>query len=215
MQLYDFWRSSAAWRVRTALCLKGIPYAAVPVGLLDGAQRGADYGRINPQGLVPVLDDGDRRIVQSGAIIEYLDEVYPEPPLLPPAPGARARVRAIAQAIACEQHALYNLRVITFLVEGLGLDAAAQRRWVHHWTTQGLAAVEAMLAGDARTGIFCHGDTPTMADLFLAPTMAVARRWEVDLAPYPTQVRIDDACRRHPAFVRAAPENQPGAPKST
>jgi len=213
MLLYDFWRSSAAWRVRTALRVKGIPYQSQVVSLLAGEQRGADFGRVSPQRLVPVLDDGDRHLVQSGAIIEYLDEVYPEPPLLPAAPGDRARVRAIAQAIGCEQHALYNLRVITFLVEGMGLDQAAQRRWVHHWTSQGLAAIEGMLANDPRTGVFCHGDTPTMADLFLAPTVGVARRWELDFAPYPTVVRVDAACRQHPAFIAAAPESQPGAPK--
>lgn len=213
MKLHTYYRSTAAWRVRIALHLKGVSYDAVPVHLLrDGGEQRADaYRALNPQQLVPLLTDGDERISQSLAIIEYLDETHPEPPLLPRAPAGRARVRALAQVVACDMHPLNNLRVQQYLAAEFGADDGTKQRWMHHWLAAGFDALERMLADDPRTGACCHGDTPTLADLCLVPQVYSARRFSFDLKPYPTIVRIDAHCAMQPAFAAAAPDAQPDA----
>ena len=211
--LHTYWRSSAAWRVRIALALKGIAYDAVPVHLLRGGgeQRADAYRALNPQGLVPLLTDGDETLSQSLAIIEYLDETRPEPPLLPRSAAGRARVRALAAVVACDVHPLNNLRVLQHLAAQFGADDAAKGAWMRRWIGDGFAALETMLARDPRTGTCCHGDAPTLADLCLVPQMFNARRFDVDLAPYPTLVRIDAHCSALAAFRDAAPDRQPDA----
>lgn len=213
LQLYGYFRSSAAYRVRIALNYKGLPYDLMPVHLTrdGGEQFRPDYVRRNPQSLVPMLTDGEAGLTQSLAIIEYLEETHPEPHLLPEKPVDRARVRAIALAVACDIHPLNNLRVLKYLVRDLGQDETNKVRWYHHWIAKGLTAIEAMLADDPRTGLFCHGDRPTIADVFLVPQVANARRFDCDLSAYPTILAIDEACRQLPAFAQAAPENQPDA----
>ena len=209
MRLYDYWRSSAAYRVRIALNLKGLDYEQISVDLRAGAQRAPDYRVRNPQGLVPFLEDGDLGIGQSLAIIAHLEERHPEPPLLPAEPAARALARSIAFLIACEIHPLNNLRVLQHLERELGCDDATRLTWYRHWVAEGFAALEKMLAGSA--GRFCVGDRPSIADVCLVPQVYNARRYECDLAPYPTIVRIDAHCRTLDAFARAAPERQPDA----
>ncbi|ANN67882.1 maleylacetoacetate isomerase [Bordetella bronchialis] len=213
MQLYSYFRSSAAYRVRIALNLKGLPYDTVPVHLLkDGGQQlKPDYVRLNPQALVPALVDGSTVLTQSMAIIEYLDETHPQPPLLPATPAARARVRALAQGIACDIHPLNNLRVLRYLKRELDVPDDARDAWYRHWVQTGLLALERMLADSPDTGTYCHGDTPTMADACLVPQLFNARRLDCDLSAMPTILRIDAACQALPAFAGAAPENQPDA----
>lgn len=213
MKLYTYFRSSAAWRVRIALHLKGIAFESIPIHLLrDGGEQRADaYRALNPQQLVPFLTDGDERIAQSLAIIEYLDETHPEPPLLPRSPAGRARVRALTQAIACDIHPLNNLRVQQYLAAEFSADDAAKQSWMHHWLAIGFEALERVLADDPRTGACCHGDAPTLADLFLVPQAFSARRFGFDLSPYPTIVRIDAYCAALPAFQASAPAAQPDA----
>jgi maleylpyruvate isomerase len=212
MKLYSYFRSSAAYRVRIALNLKGLPFEYLPIQLRQGEQKGAPYRALNAQGLVPTLADERGTFTQSLAIIEYLDERYPEPPLLPPQAAARARVRAIAQAIACDIHPLDNLRVLQYLTDTLGLSEAAKNTWYRHWIDLGLAALEAQLSRDPATGAFCHGAAPTLADLCLVPQLANARRLPIPLDAYPTLLRIDAACNALPAFAAAAPERQPDTP---
>jgi len=210
MKLYSFWRSSAAWRVRIAMALKGLRYETVGVDLMAGAQDRADYVAVNPQRLVPTLVDGDVAIGQSLAIIEYLEETHPQPPLLPADAAGRARVRQIAHFIAAEMHAINNLRIRRFLDSAFGVPGdKVEAVWATHWLTQGLTALESLLAGHPATGTYCHGDTPTMADLCLLPQVNIVRRSRIDLAPYPTVARIEEACRAHPAFTETAPEKQP------
>lgn len=210
--LYGYFRSSAAYRVRIALNLKGLAYDQAPVNLVKGEQRGEEYLARNPQGLVPALvtDDG-ARLTQSLAICEYLDERYPEPALLPADAAGRARVRALAQAVACEIHPLNNLRVLKYLTGELGVDEATKMTWYRHWVTEGFAALEAQLSREAGSGDFCHGDTPGLADLCLVPQVFNAERFECDLAPYPRIRRIVANCRALDAFAQAAPEAQPDA----
>jgi maleylpyruvate isomerase len=207
--LYGYSLSSASYRVRIALALKGLPVTDVPKQLRSGEQRREDYLQINPQGLVPALalDDG-QVLTQSMAIIEFLDEMYPQPALLPAQPLARARVRALTQAIACDIHPLNNLRVLQYLDHNLGLDKMARETWYRHWVQLGFDALERSLSGDPAAGRFCHGDAPTMADVFLVPQVFNARRFTVDMSPYPRIVGIDAACRDLPAFQSAAPERQ-------
>lgn len=214
LALYGYWRSSAAYRVRIALGLKGLAWTDHPVHLVrdGGQQHAAAYRALNPQALVPALRDGERTFTQSLAIIEYLDEIHPEPPLLPVDPRGRARVRALAQTIACDVHPLGNLRVLQYLERELGADEAARAAWSRHWMAQGLAAFEAMLADNVATGAFCHGDAPGLADACLIPQLYNAARWGLDLAPFPTVRRIQDACMALEAFQRAVPERQPDAP---
>ncbi|WP_375057306.1 maleylacetoacetate isomerase [Zobellella sp. DQSA1] len=206
MKLYDYVRSSAAYRVRIALNLKGVAYEAIPVNLLEGQQRGEDYRALNPTGLVPSLDTGEGLLGQSLAIIEYLDERFPEPPLLPAGALARARARALALQVACDIHPLNNLRVLQYLVGEFGIDEQQKLAWYQHWLKQGLGALEQQLAGvDAP---FCCGEAPGLADLCLVPQLYNARRFKLDLAPYPRLVAIDEACNRLEAFQRARPESR-------
>ncbi len=211
MKLYSYFRSSAAYRVRIALNLKGLDYETVPVHLLkDGGQQLSEgYRQVNPAGLVPTLADGDWAIGQSMAILEYLEEAHPEPALLPAGAKQRARVRSIAQLIACDIHPLNNLRVLKYLKHELQAGDEARDAWYRHWVGQGLAAVESLLAGHPDTGRFCHGDQPTFADLCLVPQVFNARRFGCDLSAVPTVLRIDSACAELDAFRQAAPDNQP------
>lgn len=213
MKLYGYFRSSTSYRVRIALNLKGLPCEQVPVHLVrDGGQHLSDaYRAINPAAAVPslVLADGTV-LTQSLAICEYLDEICPQPPLLPPDALGRARVRAFAQGIACDIHPVDNLRVLKYL-GALGHDEDARNTWYRHWVTEGFRALEAMVAGHPSTGRHVQGDTPTLADICLVPQMYNARRFHVDLAPYPTLCRLDEAARALPAFAAAAPEVQPDA----
>lgn len=213
MKLYDYFRSSAAYRVRIALNLKGVvPDERTFVHLRMGNQRAQDYLALNPQGLVPALalDDG-QVLTQSLAIVEYLDETHPEPPLLPADPAARARVRAIALQIACEIHPLNNLRVLNYLTGTMGVSKEQKNGWYRYWIDVGFEALEKQLAREPGTGCHCHGDTPTLADVCLVPQLANARRFAIDLSPYPTLTRIEAACNALPAFSAAAPSRQPDA----
>jgi maleylacetoacetate isomerase len=213
MRLYGYWRSSAAWRVRIALNLKGLQWESVPVHLLrdGGEQRKAPFLQLNPQGLVPVLEDGDAALTQSLAIIEYLEETHPAIPLLPAEPAARARVRSLAQLVACEIHPLNNLRVLQYLRDALGLDEAQRNTWYRHWVDEGLAALEARLAHEPGCGRFCHGDTPGLADCCLVPQLYNARRYGCGLDAYPRLLRIEAACNALDAFKSAKAEAQPDA----
>jgi maleylacetoacetate isomerase len=213
MKLHTYFRSSAAYRVRIALNLKGLDYEAVPVHLVRGGgeHRQPAYLGLNPAGLVPALEDQGQVLTQSLAIVEYLEETHPQPALLPAAALDRARVRAIAQAIACDIHPVNNLRVLQYLTRELGASEEQKSAWYRHWIGVGLQAVEAMLAGDARTGAFCHGDTPGLADCCLVPQVFNARRFGCELSAMPTVLRIADHCAGLEAFRRAAPEAQPDA----
>ena len=212
MKLYDYFRSSAAYRLRIALNLKGVAPERAFVHLRRGAQRADDYLEMNPQGLVPALvtDDGDV-LTQSLAIIEWLDETYRKPPLLPADAAGRARVRSLALAVACDIHPLNNLRVLNYLTGTLGATDAQRDGWCRYWCDVGLEALEARLSRETATGAFCHGDAPTIADICLVPQLANARRVDLDLAPYPTLLRIESACTALPAFAAAAPARQPDA----
>ncbi|MGN6319791.1 maleylacetoacetate isomerase [Trinickia sp.] len=213
MKLYSYFRSSASYRVRIALNLKGLPYEYAAVHLLRGGgeQLQADYRRVCPDGIVPSLVDGGVVLQQSLAIIEYLEETHPNPPLLPSAPADRAYVRAIALQIACEIHPLNNLRVLKYLKHDLGVTDDAKNAWYKHWIDNGFSVLEATLAGDPRTGKFVFGDAPTMADLALVPQVFNAMRFNVDMQPYPTIQRLYDEAMRLDAFERAAPGRQPDA----
>jgi maleylacetoacetate isomerase len=212
MKLYDYFRSSAAYRVRIALNLKGLAPERAFVHLRKGEQRAEEYLSLNPQGLVPslVTDEGDV-LTQSIAILEWLDETHPKPPLLPADAAGRARVRSLALAIACDIHPLNNTRVQHYLTGTLGVTDAQKDGWTRYWIDTGFEAIEARLASDAATGRFCHGDAPTIADVCLVPQMTNARRVEFDFAPYPTLLRIEAACAALPAFAAAAPAKQPDA----
>ena len=209
MKLYSFFRSSAAFRVRIALNLKNIAYETVAIHLRRNDQSKPDYRAVNPQGLVPTLEEGGRRLIQSMAIIEYLDEVHPEPPLLPKDPADRARVRALAEIVACDIHPINNLRVLRYLTHELGHDEAVIGKWYNHWIAEGFAALEPLLANDARAGAFCHGNSPGLADVALVPQVVNAERYRLDLQPYPTLVRIFENCMRLDPFIAAHPNNQP------
>jgi maleylpyruvate isomerase len=213
MQLYSFFRSSAAYRVRIALNLKGLSYETLSVNLArDGTEPfRREYRKIHPAVLVPALADQGQVLTESLAIIEYLDEIHPQPPMLPPDPLGRARVRGIAQAIACDTHPLQVQRVANYLKDRMGQDEQAVAGWRRHWVSLGLDAVERMLAQSPATGRYCHGDAPTLADACLVPQVANARRFGCDFAGLPTVARIDAACREHPAFQAAAPDRQPDA----
>jgi maleylpyruvate isomerase len=208
MKLYGYFRSSAAYRVRIALNLKGLAYDSAFVHLRKGEQRAADYLKLNPQGLVPTFIDGEATLTQSLAILEYLEEVHPRPALLPRDPADRARVRALSLTVACDIHPLNNLKVLQYLQKQLGLDEAARNAWYHRWVHDGFTAMEAQLAA-SETGRFCHGDQPGMADVCLVPQVYNAERLKVDLAAYPTIRRIAAEARALPAFAQAAPEAQP------
>jgi maleylacetoacetate isomerase len=211
LKLYGYFRSSAAFRVRIALNLKGIRYEQASVHLRRNEQSAPDYLALNPMGLVPALEDDGQIFMQSLAIIEYLDETHPEPPLLPGHPADRARVRALAQIVACDIHPIDNLRVLLFVKHELGHDDAAVERWYNHWIVQGFNGLERILAEDGQSGEFCHGDEPTLADICLVPQVINAQRFKLDLAPYPTIRRIFANCLTLPAFDRALPAKQPDA----
>ncbi|HUI33986.1 MAG TPA: maleylacetoacetate isomerase [Stellaceae bacterium] len=209
MKLYGFSRSSAAFRVRIALNLKGLAYEDAFVHLRRGEQHGPEYLAVNPQGLVPALETDGHTLIQSMAIIEYLDETHPEPPLLPHDPGGRARVRAMAEIVACDIHPINNLRVLRYLHGPLGHDQRAIETWYNHWIAAGFEALERLLVGDGRTGAFCHGDTPGLADIALVPQAVNSERYKLDLSPYPTVSRIYANCMRLDAFSAAHPSSQP------
>lgn len=213
MTLYGYYRSSAAYRVRIALNLKGLDYEQVPVNLLDGEEQGDAYRAINPQGLVPVLEVAGRRLSQSLAILEYLEETHPQPPLLPDDPLDRAEVRSLADLIACDIHPLDNLRVLKYLQDELQVDSDDRNRWYRHWIAQGFAAFEARLSGLGSRD-FCFGDAPGMADVLLIPQIYNARRFRLDMSAYPRIEGIERHCLALPAFERAIPERQPDCPES-
>lgn len=212
LALHNYYRSSTSYRVRIALELKGLDYDYVAHQLRHGEHLEAPYRAVNPQGLVPALVlPGGTMLSQSLAIIEYLDEVHPEPPLLPEDALGRARVRMLAQMIACDIHPVNNLRVLTSLrtLYGAGDDDIAG--WFRHWVGETFGPMEKLLAGGRDTGRFCHGDTPGLADICLVAQVTNNQRFNVDMAPYPTISRINAACLEIPAFVKAAPQNQPDA----
>lgn len=209
--LHGYFRSSAAWRVRIALNLKGVPYAQAFRHLRKGEQSTPDFLAKNPQGLVPAMDvAGGGTITQSLAIVEWLEETQPGPKLLPADAWGRARVRALAEIVACDIHPIQNLRVLQYLKRELGQEQPAIDAFARHWIVTGLAAFETRL-GEAETGAFCHGDAPGLADLCLVPQLGNARRFGLDLAAYPRVLRIEAACAALPAFAEAAPERQPDA----
>ena len=210
LELYNYFRSSASFRVRIALALKGLDWRYVPVSLIKDEHLAAPYAGMSPGRLVPLLRDDGLQLTQSLAIIEYLDETHPEPPLLPATPAERARVRAIALDIACEIHPLDNLRVLRYLVREMGVAEEAKNRWYCHWIETGLEAVERRLT-DGATGRYCHGDTPGLADCVLVPQIFNARRLDCRLEHVPTVMRVFDACMEHEAFRSMQPSVCPDA----
>ena len=217
LRLYSYWRSSAAYRVRIGLNLKGLSYETLPVHLLrdGGQQRQPEYAEVNPQRLVPTLMHGVRVIRQSLAILEYLDEAWPSPRLLPMTARDRARVRSLAQLVACDIHPLNNLRVLRYFEHTWRVPQSERDDWVKHWIAEGFAAMEALLEGDPATGAYCHGQTPGLADCCLIPQVFNARRFGVDMAAFPTISRIEKACLELPAFTEARPDMQPDAQQQT
>ena len=211
--LYSYWRSSAAFRVRIALNLKGLHYETRAIHLLreGGEQHSPAYAALNPQELVPTLLDGERVLTQSMAILEYLDETRPQPSLLPADAAGRARVRALAQVVGCDIHPIGNLRVLQWMGSQFSVDDEQKSVWMRHWVSTGLHALETMLASSKDTGRYCHGDTPGLADACLVPQVYNARRWKVPLGDYPTILRIDATCATLDAFHNAMPEQQPDA----
>lgn len=207
LKLYDYFKAGAAIRVRIALHLKQLDYEAIPVNLNGGEQFSNHYQKINPQGRVPTLLDGDAVLYQSLAIIEYLDEKYPQPALLPQDPVERARARAIAQIIACDIHPLNNMSALKFLSSEFKLTEDQKNIWYQHWTTLGFHAIETRLSSNPATGKCCIGDQPTLADIYLIPSIAYARRCQYPMDNYPTLNRIFDYCSTLPAFIKALPEN--------
>lgn len=212
LRLYDFWSSSAAYRVRIALHLKGLDHERIVVNRLNGVDE-PDYHAVNAQGFVPTLEVDGLRLVQSTAILEFLEERWPQPALLPATPAGRARVRALAAVVASDIQPLNNQRVQDALLAEYGFDAARLQRWYARWIADGFAALERMLAESSDTGTFCHGATPSLADVCLVPQVFNARRWSCDLQPYPTIRRIDAACTALTAFQAAAPERQADCPE--
>lgn len=209
MKLYSYWRSSAAYRVRIALNLKGLDYEIAGIDLRTGDQSGPDYKALNPQGLVPALDTGEDLLIQSSAIMEWLEETHPAPALLPGDPAGRATVRAMAAIVTCDIHPLNNLRVLNSLKAEFGADQAQVDAWIARWIASGFDALEALIVRHG--GRFAYGDSPTLADCCLVPQVYNARRFHIDLAPWPLIAAIDEACAKLPAFVRAHPHNQPDA----
>jgi maleylacetoacetate isomerase len=209
MRLYGYSRSSAAFRVRIALNLKGLSYDNASIHLRRGDQRQPPFLEINPQGLVPVLEIEGQTLVQSLPIVEYLDETHPEPPLLPPDAAGKARVRALAAVVACDIHPINNLRVLRYLSRPLGHDQAVIETWYNHWIASGFEALERLLTTTQGTGAFCHGDRPGLADIALAPQVINAERYGLAMSPYPTITRIFERCMALVAFAAAHPQRQP------
>ncbi len=212
MKLYNFFRSGTSHRLRIALNLKGLTAEYVAVDLRTEEHLGAAFKALNPQGLVPALAMDDTVLIQSPAIIEWLEERYPAPALLPADPQDRARVRALAAIVGCDIHPINNRRILEYLRKTLGCDEAAVLAWCATWINEGFAALEALLAADTQRSNFCFGHTPTLADVYLVPQVESARRFKVDLTPYPNIVAIDRTCAELDAFRRAAPGVQPDAP---
>ncbi len=215
MKLYSYWRSSAAYRVRIALNLKGLRYEQIPVNLAqgEGEQNDPAYREINPQRFVPVLVDGGRVIRQSLAIAEYLEETVDGPRLLPATARERARVRSLAMLVACDIHPLNNMRVLKYLAREFAMPEVERDRWIRHWISEGFDALQELLDSNPSTGTYCEGDTPSLADLCLVPQAYNARRFGLDVAKWPTIARIEAACLALPAFDAARPEVQPDAPR--
>lgn len=208
MTLYDYFRSTASFRVRIALNLKNIEYKAIPVHLTHngGEQFSADYKTVNPHSLVPTLVDGDKVITQSLAIIEYLDQTHPTPPLLPQDPYQQAFARSIALDVAADMHPLNNLRVLNYLTNDFGLEDEKKNQWYRHWIQKGFHGLEKKLSSSKLTGDFCLGNSITLADVFLVPQLFNARRFSCDVSAFPTLTRIDANCQKHPAFIKAWPQ---------
>jgi maleylacetoacetate isomerase/maleylpyruvate isomerase len=209
MELFNFFRSSASYRVRIALALKGLAYDYKPVQLAKNEQFNESYAAVSAARLVPLLIDGDAVVTQSLAIIEYLDETHPAPPLLPADPLGRARVRALSLDIACEIHPLNNLRVLRYLVHSMKVSEDDKNRWYRHWVETGLEVVERQLAAQPST--WCHGESPTMADCLLVPQIFNAQRFECRLDHVPNVMRVFETCMRHPAFITSQPSACPDA----
>ena len=206
MHLYSYFRSSAAFRVRIALELKGIEYLIVPVNLLAGEQRNAAYKARNPQGFVPALETPEGKLItQSGAIIEWLEATQPGPALLPADEAGRARIRAICGIVACDIHPLNNLRELQYLEQELGHDKSTRDRWYHHWLAEGFAALETLLPDTQ----FCAGEAPGMAEAFVVPQVVNAQRLRFDMTPFARTLGLFERCMEHAAFVRAHPDSQP------
>jgi len=211
MKLYTYFRSSASYRVRIALALKGLAYESVFVNLPKAEHQTGEYRAVNPQALVPALDDRGHVLIQSLAIMEYLDEAYPEPPILPRAPLERAYVRAVAQIVACEIHPLNNLRTLKHIRATYKLDDEGVNTWYRHWIATGLASLESYLAAAGSTGLYVFGDMVTIADCCLVPQIFNAKRFDCDLAPYPTVMRVFEQCMKLAPFERTQPSRQPDA----
>ena len=213
LRLHTYWRSSAAYRVRIALALKGLAYESVPRHLLrdGGEQRSAEYLAMNPQGLVPALEHDGHVVTQSLAICEYLEEIQPQPPLLPADPRGRASVRAMALAVACDIHPLNNLSVLQYLRGELGQGDESVARWISHWIDRGFTALEQLIERNSADGRHCFGDSVTLADVFLVPQVANSRRVQLDLAAYPRLAAVAQHLESLPAFAAARPEVQPDA----
>lgn len=211
MKLYGYFRSSASYRVRIALNMKGLAYDQVSVHLAKGRQYEPEFAAISPQNLVPVLEHEGRLLYQSLPILQFLDEVYPQPALLPRDPYERNRVRSLALIIAAEIHPLNNVRVLNYLTGTLKVGDEQKQAWYRHWVVTGFAALERRLSTEKETGCFCHGEQPGFADVCLVPQVANANRFKVDLSPFPTIRRINDECLKLEPFRKAMPENQPDA----
>ncbi|MFK7837016.1 MAG: maleylacetoacetate isomerase [Sulfitobacter sp.] len=209
LALHNYFRSSTSVRVRAALNLKGLAFDYIPLSLLKGEQASAEHLALNPSGLVPTLVTPQGALPQSLAILEWLDEVHPEPPLLPSDPWARARVRSLAHIVALDIHPVNNLRILQHLETEFGADAAAKATWFRKWANAGMQALEARLAAEPETGAFCHGDRVGLADLCLYAQVLNNARFEVDMTPYPTITRIHANCMDVPALEKATPANQP------
>jgi maleylacetoacetate isomerase len=217
IKLYSYWRSSAAYRVRIALNLKGLPYELIPVSLINngGEHRSEEYRALNPQGKVPTLIDGERIVRQSMAIVEYIEESYEgEHRLMPSTPRERARVRSLAQIVACDIHPVNNLGVMQYLEHEFNAPQVERDRWIKHWITEGFKGLEKLLETNPSTGQFCEGDEPSLADICLVPQVYNAYRWSVDMNQFPLIRRIFDECMKMEAFDLAKPESQPDAPKA-
>ena len=211
LKLYGYFRSSASYRVRIALNMKGLDYEQVSIHLAKGRQYAPEFSDISPQNLVPVLEHDGQRLYQSPAIIQYLDEKFPDPALLPKDSTGRNRARSLALISACEIHPLNNTRVLAYLTDTLKVTDEQKSAWYRHWVTVGFTALEKRLATEPETGRFCHGDVPGFADIMLVPQVANANRFKVDLDQFPTVRRINDACLKLEPFKKAMPQNQPDA----
>jgi maleylacetoacetate isomerase len=215
MKLYGFWRSLATYRVRTALALKGVKVEQISINLLEGKQHADEYKAVNPQSVVPALVvDGGPPLVQSMAILEYLEETHPKPPLLPKDPRGRARVRGLAQIVVSDGHPLVVPRIRGYLEKEMRQDEPARNRWLAHWTLKALEALEVHLAKEKETGRFCHGDALTLADICLVSQVFGAKFFNVGTTGVPTVMRIFGECMKIDAFDRSQPEKQPDAPKN-